>query len=87
MFLLERSQEPVQSQRNYGQVRVLADPHPPSGRRLVGDDFILVQDNDPKHTSIMYRNYLRTQKIDGSLAPSKPRPELDRTIQRRKEKR
>lgn len=35
----------------------------PSGRELIGDDFILAQDNDPKHTSVICRNYLRNQNI------------------------
>ena len=35
----------------------------PSGRELIGDDFILAQDNDPKHTSVICQNYLRNQNI------------------------
>ena len=30
----------------------------PSGLRLIGDDFILMHDNDPKHTALLCRNYL-----------------------------
>ena len=35
----------------------------PSGLRLVGEDFILAQDNDPKHTSLLCRRYLENQNI------------------------
>ena len=29
-----------------------------SGLRLIGDNFILMHDNDPKHTALLCRNYL-----------------------------
>ena len=35
----------------------------PSGRDLIGDGFILAQDNDPKHTSKVCQNYLSNQNI------------------------
>ena len=30
----------------------------PCGQRLIGANFLLQQDNDPKHTSKLYNNYL-----------------------------
>ena len=39
----------------------------PSGIRLVGQGFILQQDNDPKHTSRLCQNYLRRKEQDGRL--------------------
>ena len=35
----------------------------PSGLRLIGDDFILMHDNDPKHTALLCRNYLESKKL------------------------
>ena len=34
----------------------------PSGNRLIGSGFIFPQDNDPKHTSRICRNYLRSKE-------------------------
>ena len=34
---------------------------------LVGQGFILQQDNDPKHTSMLCKNYLRREEQDGRL--------------------
>uniref|UniRef100_Q7M3L8 Orf within vasotocin gene (Tes1 element) n=1 Tax=Eptatretus stoutii TaxID=7765 RepID=Q7M3L8_EPTST len=39
----------------------------PSGLRLVGQGFILQQDNDPKHTSRLCQNDLRREEQDGRL--------------------
>lgn len=39
----------------------------PSGMRLVGQRFILQQDNDPKHKSKLCQNYLRKKEQDGKL--------------------
>ena len=39
----------------------------PSGRCLVGQGFMLQQDNDPKHTSRLCQNYLRRKEQDGKL--------------------
>ena len=39
----------------------------PSGLCLVGQGFILQQDNDPKHTSRLCQNYLRRKEQDGRL--------------------
>ena len=39
----------------------------PSGLRLVGQGFILQQDNDPKHTSRLCQNYLQRKEQDGGL--------------------
>ena len=39
----------------------------PSGLHLVGQGFILQQDNDPKHTSSRCQNYLRRKEQDGRL--------------------
>ena len=33
-------------------------PYIPSGQRLIGANFLLQQDNDPKHTSKLRKNYL-----------------------------
>ena len=34
----------------------------PSGRRLIGDNFVFQEDDDPKHSSNYCRNYLRRNK-------------------------
>ena len=34
----------------------------PSGRRLIGPKFILQQDNDPKHTANVIKNYLQRKE-------------------------
>ena len=39
----------------------------PSGTRLIGHGFILQQDNDPKHTSHLCINYLKSKEDDGVL--------------------
>ena len=39
----------------------------PSGMCLVGQGFILQQDNDPKHKSKLCQNYLRKKEQDGKL--------------------
>lgn len=39
----------------------------PSGIRLVGERFILQQDNDPKHKSKLCQNYLKKKEEDGKL--------------------
>ena len=39
----------------------------PSGMRLVGQSFILQQDNDPKHKSKLCQNDLRKKEQDGKL--------------------
>ena len=39
----------------------------PSDPCLVGQGFILQQDNDPKHTSRLCQNYLRRKEQDGRL--------------------
>ena len=39
----------------------------PSGRRLIGANFIMQQDNDPKHTSKLCKNYLLKKQSDGVL--------------------
>lgn len=31
----------------------------PAGKRLIGRGFVLMQDNDPKHTAIMNKEYLK----------------------------
>lgn len=35
----------------------------PLARRLQGNDFVFQQDNDPKHTSHLVKNYLQNQQI------------------------
>ena len=39
----------------------------PSGLRLVGQGFILLQDNDTNHTSRLRQNYRRRKEQDGRL--------------------
>lgn len=39
----------------------------PSGTRLIGNNFILQQDNDPKHTARLVKNYLTQLEEDGVL--------------------
>ena len=39
----------------------------PSELRLVGQSFILQQDNDPKHTSKLCKNYLAKKESEGQL--------------------
>jgi transposase len=39
----------------------------PSGRRLIGKPFIFQQDNDPKHTARIVKNYLARKTADGTL--------------------
>lgn len=39
----------------------------PSGMRLIGQRFILQQDNDPKHKSKLCQTYLRKKEQDGKL--------------------
>ena len=39
----------------------------PSGLRLIGDNFILIHDNDPKHTALLCRNYLESKKAENVL--------------------
>lgn len=39
----------------------------PSGRRLVGDNFVMQQDNDPKHTSKYCTDYLKSKEEKNHL--------------------
>ncbi len=39
----------------------------PSGKRLCGRGFTLVQENDPKHTSILCKKYLKNKENQGEL--------------------
>ena len=39
----------------------------PSGLRLCGKGFMLLQDNDPKHTTHLCKNYLRRKEKKGDL--------------------
>ncbi len=39
----------------------------PSGKRLCGRGFTLVQDNDPKHTSNLCKKYLKNKENQGGL--------------------
>ena len=38
----------------------------PSGHRLIGENFILQHDNDPKHTANMIKRYLGRKKEQGA---------------------
>lgn len=48
----------------------------PSGRELIGENFVLAQDNDPKHTSRICRNYLNNQGIQFITWPAQS-PDLN----------
>ena len=37
----------------------------PSGIRLMGQEFVYQQDNDPKHTSNLCKNYLTKKEEEG----------------------
>jgi len=37
----------------------------PAGKRLIGRGFVLMQDNDPKHTAIMNKEYLKRKEYAG----------------------
>jgi len=39
----------------------------PSGRRVIGGNFVFQQDNDPKHMSKLCQNYLQQKKRAGEL--------------------
>jgi transposase len=39
----------------------------PSGLRLYGKGFVMQQDNDPKHTSLLCKNYLQSKQENGVL--------------------
>ena len=40
-------------------MQILRDHAVPFGKRLIGRNFIFIQDNDPKHTAKIYTNYLK----------------------------
>lgn len=48
----------VQGNLNHGYHSILQRHAIPSGLQLVGQTFILQQDNDLKHTSQLFKNYL-----------------------------
>jgi transposase len=70
----------------------------PSGLRLGGRGFVFQQDNDPKHTSALVKNYLNKKETDGTLCVIQDWPsqspdinaielvweEMDREVQKRK---
>ena len=39
----------------------------PSGLRTIGRGFVFMQDNDPKHTSKLCKNYIKEQEDNGVL--------------------
>lgn len=48
-------------------LQILKDFGVPSGRRLIGPNFMMQQDNDPKHTSRIVKNYLTEKSEEGVL--------------------
>lgn len=50
-----------------GYRQILEHNAVPSGLRLLGENFIFMQDNDPKHSSHLCRGYLQQQEADGVL--------------------
>lgn len=48
-------------------VEILRQHAIPSGMRLIGNNFILQQDNDPKHSSRVAKNYLQVMCEEGVL--------------------
>ena len=55
----------ILNQRGYHSI--LQRHAKPSGLRLVGQPFVLQQDNDPKHTSNLCKNYLAKKEAEGKL--------------------
>ena len=51
----------------HGYHSILQQDVIPSGLHLVGPSFIFQQDNDPKHTSRLYKGYLTKKESDGVL--------------------
>lgn len=50
-----------------GYKDILRDHAIPSGLRLIGTNFIMQQDNDPKHSSKLCRGYLQEKENEGLL--------------------
>lgn len=53
--------------RKEGYRNILEQCVLPSGLRLIGDNFTFMHDNDPKHTSLLCRNYLQQQETNNTL--------------------
>lgn len=47
--------------------RILSRHAVPSGTRLIGQNFVFQQDNDPKHTSKLCKAYLESKEVQGVL--------------------
>lgn len=48
-------------------LNILIEHAVPSGSRLIGSNFIFMQDNDPKHTAKLCKNYLETLERENAL--------------------
>lgn len=46
---------------------ILEDNAIPSGIHLIGPNFVFMQDNDPKHTAVVCKNYLTRQAQENIL--------------------
>ncbi len=58
----------INSVLNAAKYREILTHHAiPSGRRLIGSKFILQQDNDPKHTTSVIKNYLQRKEEEEVL--------------------
>lgn len=54
---------------------ILEENAVPSGLRLIGNNFELMHDNDPKHTSLLCKNYLTEAENEGTLTVMKWPPQ------------
>lgn len=46
-----------------GYIEILRDELKPSAEKLTGNEYILLQDNDPKHTAKLTKEYIQNQNI------------------------
>lgn len=55
----------IMKKENY--LKILQDNAIPSGVRLIGNNFVFMHDNDPKHTAIICKNFLNGKQEDNIL--------------------